>query len=49
MGENRGRVKSRNMNRGLMDKDNGGIDCGSGGEGAGESKGEKGRTTVIEQ
>ena len=49
MGERRGRGKQRNMNRGLMGTDNGGIDCGSRGYGVGESNGEKGGTTVTEQ
>ena len=38
MGERRGGGKQRNMNRGLMGMDSGGIDCGSGGDGLGESK-----------
>ena len=46
----RGRGKSRNTNRGLTGMDNGvGIDCGSCRGGAGESKGQKVGTTVIEQ
>ena len=34
--ESRGRGKQWNWNRGLMDMDNGGIDCGMGGQGRGE-------------
>ena len=52
VGERRGRVKSRNMYKGPMDKNNGGrrIECGRWTAGrAGESSGEKMGTTVIEQ
>ena len=53
MGERRGRVKSRNMCKGPMDKGNGRrwerIECGRGRVfRAGESNRER-RTTVIEQ
>ena len=47
MGERKG-SKQRNTNGRLMDMDNGGM-TGSGGDGAGESNGEKGETTVTEQ
>ena len=47
MEERRGRDKSRNMNRGLMGRDNGvGIDCGGQGRVLG---GENGGTIVTEQ
>ena len=49
MGERRGRGKQRNTNGGLSGMDNGGIDCGSWGDGVGESDGEKGGTTITEQ
>ena len=49
MGERRGRSKPRNTNKGVTGTDNGGTDCGSEGGRAGESKAEKGRTTVTEQ
>ena len=43
--QRRGRGKSRNMNRGLMDMDNAvEIDCRSGADRAGESNGEQGGT-----
>ena len=45
MGERRGRVKSRNMYKGPMDKAKGGRIEG----GAGESGGEKMETTVLGQ
>ena len=49
MGERRGRIKSRNMYKGPMDKDNGGggrVECGRWGlDGVGESYGEKLGTT----
>ena len=50
MGERSGRVKSRNMYEGPMDKDNGGerIECGRGDVGrAGESK--KGDNLIEQQ
>ena len=48
MGERRRGSKLRNMSTGLGSMDNGvGIDCGA--EGAGESNGAKGGTTVMKQ
>ena len=41
MGERRERGKPRNMNRGFMGSDNGGIDCGSGGRGREEQWGKR--------
>ena len=41
MGERWGRGKQRNMNRGLMGKDNGDIDCGSGEQDRGEQWGKR--------
>ena len=51
MGERRGRVKSRNIYKGPMDKDKGGRGLNVGGEvgRAGESNGGKMGTTVTEQ
>ena len=50
MGERSGRVKSRNLHKGPMDKDSGGgLNVGGGGgSGRGEQWGKMG-TTVIEQ
>ena len=50
--ERRGRIKSRNIYKGPMDKDNGvRIDCGNGGQGrwSEESNGGKIETTVTGQ
>ena len=41
MGERRGRVKSRNIYKGPMYKDNGGLNVGGGVDRAEESNGEK--------
>ena len=54
MGERRGRGKSRNMNRGLMGRDNGvGIDCEKGVWGRGEQRGKRwdncNWTTIIKK
>ena len=52
MGERKGRVKSRNMYKGPMGKDNGGggIECGRWGMArAGENNGGNMGTTVIEE
>ena len=51
MGERRGRVQSRNMDKGPMDKDNGGGGLNVGGRVGreGESNGGKMGTTLIQQ
>ena len=50
MGERRGRGKQKKMNRGLMDRYNGGwgTDCGSEGSSVRVSNGETGETTVTQ-
>ena len=50
LGERRGRVKSRNMRKGPMDKGNGGggLKCGREGMGEGDNGGKKGKGQVKE-
>lgn len=48
MGKQRGRGRSRNMNGGLMETDNGRIDCRTCGGRAGDNNREKRGTTITE-